>query len=63
MDLGTERFGSVRKMEVMRFVSESLPRLIHGADGSDPLPQMLLLFNYSVAWTASILAVFRTLLT
>ena len=25
----------------MRFVSESLPRLVSGADGSDPLPQTL----------------------
>ena len=27
----------------MRFVSESLPRLINGADGSDPLPQLVVI--------------------
>ena len=29
----------------MRFVSESLPRLISGADGSDPLPQTLVVIT------------------
>ena len=29
----------------MRFVSESLPSLISGADGSDPLPQTLVVIT------------------
>ena len=37
----------------MRFVSESPPRLISGADGSDPLPQTLVVYNYSLGWTVT----------
>ena len=54
----------VRWGEVMRFVSESLPRLIiSGADGSDPFYTPDACFhNYSLAGRSPILAVFRTLL-
>ena len=37
----------------MRFVSESLPRLISGADGSDPLPQTLVFITYSLGWAVT----------
>ena len=47
----------------MRFVSESLPRLIiNGADGSDLLPQTLVFITIRSAGRSPILAVFRTLL-
>ncbi|KOX78886.1 hypothetical protein WN51_08645 [Melipona quadrifasciata] len=43
--LGKEK---ARESESLRFVSESLPRLISGADGSDSLPQtpVILLANF-----------------
>ena len=34
-----------RGKKVVRFVSESLPRLISGADGTDPLPQTLVVIT------------------
>ena len=48
--------------KVMRFVSESLPRLISGADGNDPLPQTLVFITTREAGLSPILAVFRALL-
>ena len=53
---------NVRHGKVMRFVSESLPRLISEADGSDPLPQTLVFITTREAGRSPILAVFRALL-
>ncbi|KAK1117329.1 hypothetical protein K0M31_016703 [Melipona bicolor] len=54
---------SERRKRLMRFVSESLPRLISGTDGSDFLPQTLVVITNPLRLARiTILAGFRILL-